>query len=175
MGCAVGLCFDNDRLEVTTCSTASVAVYACGRRGVPCVAHVCGETAASANRLWAGSWQIRWWSRALVENEADRLLECLTEPSRCLEARLLVWPLLLIITLHDNTITMARRHGQDGCQTPRPLFAASDSIATPGQYFAHLCLSAAGRCRLPPANTPNQTAILAMLHACRHLCDGCVA
>ena len=56
------------------------------------------------------AWQILWGSCALVENKAHRLLECLTDSYTLLGVlRRDCWcgHCSLIITLHDNTITMA--------------------------------------------------------------------
>ena len=113
---------------------------------------------------------------------------------RCLEALIAGAAVALIITLHDNTITMAatswvvcrcslRPVNQQRHRTLtlrcRRLFSASDSIATPERYFARSHSPVASRLggwelQVSPATTssaPNQTAYAACTPALvRRLC-----
>lgn len=149
--------------------------YACSQRAVYacCVGDVClALRTCAVQRLLSSrlAWQIRRGSCALVENKAHRLLECLTDSHTLVGVSrrwLLVWPLLLSSLCTTILSPWPRRHGQCRCslrpcqqrhvRPHRPLFSASDSIATPERYFATLRLGG-WESQVSPATAPNQTA-----------------
>jgi hypothetical protein len=142
------------------------------------------------------AWQIRWGSCALVENEAHRLLECLTDSHTVLDVlRRDCWCGRYSYHhsarqyYHYGATSWAvcrcslRPVNQQRHQTLtlrcRRRFSASDSIATPKRYFARsysriAFVSAAGSCRSRQPLLVLLPIKQRMLHAHRHLCDGCV-